>query len=208
MVRKTKAEALETRNLLLDSAERLFYENGVSKTSLTDIASAANLTRGAIYWHFKNKFDLLQALMERVRLPPESLMEANPEENPLQALREYAVRMLRETATNPRRKRILAILFHRCEANDEAKALIVRQQAAYLECTKHIHCCLTAAVKMNQLPQNLNQEKATTALLALLFGLINNWLFFPDSFNLELDAPDLIDSYFAMLTSSTTLLNA
>ena len=51
MVRRTKEEALETRNLLLDVAERVFNEKGVSRTSLAEIAEAAGLTRGAIYWH-------------------------------------------------------------------------------------------------------------------------------------------------------------
>ena len=75
MVRRTKEEALETRNLLLDVAERVFNEKGVSRTSLADIAEAAGLTRGAIYWHFKNKSDLFDAMMERVTLPLEQLVE-------------------------------------------------------------------------------------------------------------------------------------
>ena len=58
MVRRTKDEALETRNRILDAAERVFGESGVSRTSLEDVASAAGVTRGAIYWHFKDKSDL------------------------------------------------------------------------------------------------------------------------------------------------------
>jgi TetR/AcrR family acrAB operon transcriptional repressor len=55
MVRRTKTEALETRNSLLDAAEHLFQARGVSRTSLNDIANEAGTTRGAIYWHFKDK---------------------------------------------------------------------------------------------------------------------------------------------------------
>ncbi|KSB87046.1 hypothetical protein LFZ31_05135 [Salmonella enterica subsp. enterica serovar Newport str. S09097] len=39
-------------------ALRLFSQQGVSATSLAEIANAAGVTRGAIYWHFKNKSDL------------------------------------------------------------------------------------------------------------------------------------------------------
>ena len=53
MARRTKAEAQATRNALIDAAERLFDSQGVSRTSLQDIAQAAGATRGAIYWHFK-----------------------------------------------------------------------------------------------------------------------------------------------------------
>lgn len=49
MVKKTKADAELTRQHLLDTAELLFLEHGVSRTSLQDIATAAGTTRGAIY---------------------------------------------------------------------------------------------------------------------------------------------------------------
>jgi len=44
MVRRTKEEALETRNRILDAAEHVFYEKGVSRTSLADIAQTAGVT--------------------------------------------------------------------------------------------------------------------------------------------------------------------
>lgn len=62
MARKTKQQALETRNQILDAAIARFSEFGVSATSLADIATAAGVTRGAIYWHFKNKTDLLNEI--------------------------------------------------------------------------------------------------------------------------------------------------
>ena len=49
MARKTKEEAIATRNGLIDAAECVFLEKGVSRASLSDIAHAAGLTRGAIY---------------------------------------------------------------------------------------------------------------------------------------------------------------
>mgnify|MGYP000926718169 CR=1 FL=1 len=55
MVKKSKADAELTRQHLLDAAELLFLERGVSRTSLQHIATAAGATRGAIYWHFKDR---------------------------------------------------------------------------------------------------------------------------------------------------------
>ena len=71
MARRTKEDAAATRNGLIDAAERVFCEKGVSRASLSDIASAAGATRGAIYWHFKDKVDLFNAMMDRVTLPLE-----------------------------------------------------------------------------------------------------------------------------------------
>ncbi len=64
MARKTKQEAQETRQHILDVALRLFSQQGVSSTSLGEIAKAAGVTRGAIYWHFKDKSDLFSEIWE------------------------------------------------------------------------------------------------------------------------------------------------
>lgn len=76
MVRRTKEEALETRNRILDAAEHVFFEKGVSRSSLADIAQAAGVTRGAIYWHFENKGDLFTAMFDRVILPLDEMKAA------------------------------------------------------------------------------------------------------------------------------------
>jgi TetR/AcrR family acrAB operon transcriptional repressor len=73
MVRRTKEEAQETRNRILDTAEQVFVKKGVSNTSLAQLAEAAGVTRGAIYWHFRNKADLFDAMMSRVVLPMEEM---------------------------------------------------------------------------------------------------------------------------------------
>lgn len=64
MARKTKQQALETRQHILDVAMRLFSQQGVSSTSLAQIAQAAGVTRGAIYWHFKDKTDLFSEIWQ------------------------------------------------------------------------------------------------------------------------------------------------
>src|SRR5438045_2232100 len=50
IVRTTKGEAAITREQLLDAAERIFRDHGVAKTSLAEVATAAGVTRGAVYW--------------------------------------------------------------------------------------------------------------------------------------------------------------
>ncbi|MBY0439824.1 MAG: TetR family transcriptional regulator, partial [Burkholderiales bacterium] len=57
MPRRTKDAARATHARILDMAEIEFQRRGVSRTSLTDIARAAGVTRGAVYWHFRDKAD-------------------------------------------------------------------------------------------------------------------------------------------------------
>ena len=72
MARRTKEDSPTTRNNLLDIAEYLFLSQGVSRTSLQHIARRAGSTRGAVYWHFTDKADLFNAMIERVTLPLEA----------------------------------------------------------------------------------------------------------------------------------------
>ena len=65
MARRTKDEAEQTRDAILDAAEKVFYKRGVARTSLDEIARAAKVTRGAVYWHFKDKMELSEAMVER-----------------------------------------------------------------------------------------------------------------------------------------------
>ena len=111
MVRRTKQDALATRAALLDAAEHVFGERGVSRTSLADIARAAGVTRGAVYWHFKDKVDLFNAMMERVTLPLESELAGAAEApgDPIDTLMTRLGRSLEQIATDERTQRVLSI---------------------------------------------------------------------------------------------------
>src|SRR5258708_9624580 len=54
-----------TRKAILDACLKLFARHGFSTTSIDDIASAAGITKGAVYWHFENKEELFQAILDR-----------------------------------------------------------------------------------------------------------------------------------------------
>src|SRR5450830_2148038 len=69
MVRKTKEDAAITRLRIIDAAREVFLVRGVSRTTIEQIAAQANLTRGAVYWHFNNKTELFEAMREQVFLP-------------------------------------------------------------------------------------------------------------------------------------------
>ncbi|RDV01876.1 TetR/AcrR family transcriptional regulator [Undibacter mobilis] len=55
--------ALTTREQIVTTADRLFYENGYEHTSFADIAAAVNISRGNFYYHFKAKDEILTAVI-------------------------------------------------------------------------------------------------------------------------------------------------
>ncbi len=61
-MRVTKEQAAETRKALIDAGLKVFSEKGFAATRIEDIVQFAGLTRGAFYWHFKNKLELYCAV--------------------------------------------------------------------------------------------------------------------------------------------------
>lgn len=58
-------EAEERRNEILDVAERLFSQKGFEGTSTNEILEEIGIARGTLYYHFKSKEDIMNALIER-----------------------------------------------------------------------------------------------------------------------------------------------
>ncbi|GGC08537.1 TetR family transcriptional regulator [Oxalicibacterium flavum] len=197
MARATKEEALETRNRIIDAAEEVFYARGLAQTSLADVAVAADVTRGAIYWHFKNKADLFEAMADRVCLPMESLMNTPLEQyanDPLGHLRSTWIHLLHDAAQNERTRRVLDILFLKCELVDRNDPIWIRQQACYLSGLDNMERILKDAIVLKQLPADLNTRLAVLTLHGQVIGLLMNWLFCPDAFDLAEVAEQVIDT--------------
>lgn len=208
MARCTKEEALGTRGRILDAAEDVFHAQGVARTSLADVAQAANVTRGAIYWHFKNKSDLFDAMCERVRLPMEAMVEATADEreiDPLGQLRATCIFVLQETMHNPHSRKVFDIVFHKCEFVDPADPILIRQRESYLHGAQNLERILCNAIAKGQLPPDLDIRLAGIAFHAAIDGLLNHWLFSPTSFDLAGDAGKLIDACLDTLRHAASL---
>lgn len=211
MARCTKEEAQETRSRILDAAEEVFHAKGVSQTALNDVAEAAGVTRGAIYWHFKNKSDLFDAMFGRVHLPMDAMVKSSADEHetdPLGQLRTICVFIMQDTVRNPRSRKVLDIVFHRCEWVDEAGPLVSRQRECFEQGTANIERILRNAVARGQLPADLDTRLAAVMLHAMIDGLLNNWLFSPRAFSLDSEAERLVDACIDTLRHATSLRQA
>lgn len=66
MGRKSRVEAVETRKRLLESALQTMSGNSFSKISMSEIAERVGLSKGALYWHFRSRDDLLLNLLDNL----------------------------------------------------------------------------------------------------------------------------------------------
>ncbi len=163
MARKTKQQAEETRQEILDAAIKTFSERGVSATSLADIAKAAGVTRGAIYWHFKNKVDLFYQACEfgdNQIVQAEEYYRSKYTNDPLSILRELLVYILTDFIESPKNRALMEIFFLKCELVGEMAELVDFKRANYVASQCRIVDNLTACIDAGQLPADLDVECA------------------------------------------------
>ncbi|PWV65562.1 TetR family transcriptional regulator [Plasticicumulans acidivorans] len=198
MARKTKAEAEQTRTLILDTAEKLFHEQGVSHTSLADIAQAAGLTRGAIYWHFQDKLDLFNAMHERIAMPfSETLEKLATLEDPLGALRIRCIEDLENLVDDEHLCRVLSVILHKCEYVAEMGQLCERFDSHVCKVMEAKEKVMYHAHQLGQLRRGLDPHLAAVALHNFMLGTISDWLFAPERHcSLRRDARVLVDIFF------------
>jgi TetR/AcrR family transcriptional regulator, acrAB operon repressor len=207
MARRTKQQAQATRDLILDAAERVFQQKGVSRSSLNDIAQAAGLTRGAIYWHFADKADLFNAMMERVTLPLEASVRlaADPARlDPVEDIRRSFTEALRRTVADPQMRRVFEIASHKVEYGDELQAVRERRMNTRAECLAQVERGLTLAMRRGHLARRMPARAAAVGLHALIDGLIQNWMLDPTQFDLLRVGRQVLDAYLAGLNHPKT----
>ena len=198
MARRTKADAQTTRNNLLDAAEQLFQSRGVSHTSLNDIATAAGTTRGAIYWHFKDKADLFNAMMERVTLPLEqTLVVAYVEQSahPVAEIRSAMLEALRLIATDEQTCRALKIATHQVEYTTDMGAVLERHLRGHDGCVARNHAALQRAFAARGQPPPMALDFAARGLQVLVEGLVHQWLLNTEAFDLQANGLAALDVY-------------
>ncbi len=208
MARKTKQQAEETRQEILDAAIKTFSERGVSATSLADIANAAGVTRGAIYWHFKNKVDLFYQACEfgdNQIVQAEEYYRSKYTNDPLSILRELLIFILTDFIENPKNRALMEIFFLKCELVGEMAALVDFKRANYVasqyRIIENLRCCIEAG----QLPADLNIECAAIMIRSLMSGLLETWLLQPGSFNINQHTVTLVDTLIETLTNNATI---
>jgi TetR/AcrR family acrAB operon transcriptional repressor len=206
MARKTKAEAAATRDSILDAAERLFAEQGVSRTTLQHIATAAGVTRGAIYWHFLDKGALFNAMMDRAKMPMDEAMQQLDERrdviDPLQCLRDEMMAVLRIVAENEKSRRVFEIATLKTEFIGEVDSVRARRRESIGLWQDRMEGHLKQAQEQGLLRAGVSTLAAAQGGWIMIDGLIRNWMFEPTMFSLLELGGTVVDTYLAGLRIS------
>ena len=201
MARKKKEEAQQTRQQLIEAAIEQFATRGVASTTLTDIADAAKVTRGAIYWHFTSKAEIFNAIWEQ-QLPLRDMirdrLSLSENDDPLLMLREQFITALQYIAREPRQCALLQILYHKCEfKNDMISECEIRKRIGFNN--DYLRATLENCISRKVISPQVNVDLTLIVLHGFFSGIIKNWLMNSDSFNLYQQAPALVDNILGTL---------
>jgi len=205
-LRRTKEEAEQTRLQIMSVALELFARQGIAATSLTGIARAAGVTRGAIYWHFKNKWDLFDAIWQHYSGPINALGEASQAEDEADPLGKLA--------------QLFHLVLFKMENDEGFRRMIVmcsRESAVWgqdiperiKQFQEELHQkrrrTLENAMRKGQLPADLDPDAGSLMIKVMLEGVLMSWLQRPDCFSIADRADQIVESIMVVLKQGVRL---
>jgi len=174
-----KVDAERTRELILDAAETTFLAQGLSRSTLADIAQAAGVTRGAIYWHFEDKDAVFDALLDRVRIPLDEILDQAIERDghsPVICIRNIVLRSLEAIFFDLAFQRVSTIVFHRCEKleDDHPRIGMITRLSEHAE--TQLEKLFEQAQLTGRLRAGLSPPSARRQFHSFMIGIFFDWL--------------------------------
>lgn len=116
-----------------------------------------------------------------------------------------SIYILEATVVEERRRLMMEIIFHKCEFVGEMAVVQQAQRSLWLESYDRIEQTLKDCITAQQLPANLLTRRAAILMRSYLSGLMENWLFAPESFNLHAEARAYVDALIEMYQTCPSL---
>jgi len=199
MVRKSKQEAAATRAALLQAAARVFEARGVANAGLAEIAAAAGVTRGAVYWHFKNKPDLFFALYESVYAPFAEMVLKDLEQDhprPLVQLERLCTQLFGDFVLDTEKQKLLSVFFLNCDYSGELAEVRARQNARKGKSVEMFYAYFQRARERGHLAEDAEPRVLALSLTSYFTGLTYEFLRNPEVFTLGEYAPFVFRHFF------------
>lgn len=189
-MRRTKDEAAVTRSAVLKAALAVFSRKGYAAATLEDIAKAADVTRGAIYWHFKSKADLYNTLTGELSARGADLVQQAVAEGGtlLEILRRIFVRQCTLIEEDREARAVMELALSRTGSDPEVEAGRKKQIEAGSALIEGIAGAMQQGIIQGVLRSDLVPADMARAFLAFENGAIQLWLTSPKSFSLKQSA--------------------
>jgi TetR/AcrR family acrAB operon transcriptional repressor len=197
MARKTKKEAEKTRELLIEAAFTVFTQKGFARTTLNEIAKKAGVTRGAIYWHFKDKAEIFWEVSEQTAkqagLDWDKVQNSQAES--LKDFEEFLVRYLTSYEKDERFRSFYEMVNFRTEWTEELAPIWEKMRQRFHKAYASLKDDLKRLVENKKIRQDIDPHLAALSLFSFTEGLLQIWLFDQKFFSLKEEAPRLVHEF-------------
>lgn len=197
MPRKTKEEAEKTRQKILDAALDVFYSKGYVRTTLNDIAEKAGYTRGAVYWHFKDKIELFISLSDEVEKSVGTGLNEliNTPAESIEDIREVILEYMNLFEDNDRYRVLYELVNYKTEWSEELEPVLAKDRWELHYVIKAMKKDFKRLKRRRLVRTDLDPGRAALSIWAFVEGLIGIWVFDRKLFSIKKDAPALIDDF-------------
>lgn len=202
-MRRTKEDAEQTRLKIIAAALELFSRNGYSNTTLAMIADSAGFSRGPIYWHFKSKDELYEAVLAYSQAPLEQLIARSRKlaDEPRVALEHFIDDWFRLLLEDRWYRQSFEILLNKTELTAQMASTLKRER----KLTRDMVQLLEALVERSQQTPGTGNCQSPRSLALLLYsslmGITHTWLLSPKLFSLREQTPFMASNLLALMTS-------
>jgi AcrR family transcriptional regulator len=200
-MKRTKKDSLLTREQLLDSALQVFLKKGYSSTTINDIVKEAGFTRGAYYWHFNSKEELLNQMLERedqfLRKLSSNLFTIDLPA--LQKIEHIMLGVITNFYNNIRFQKFIEFTWFKIEQNFDDKSIIYKASAndTFIGNMDKI---VTEAIRSNQVISDLSSQEISMHLISLINGIYRLFFLSPKYFKHKAKALEIVKNYLEMIT--------
>lgn len=185
-MRRTKEDALETRNAILRVALDCFSRRGYTLTTFNDIAKRIHLTKGAVFWHFKTKEALLGAIMADEHAVYEPLKGIRDVQS-LEDVRDVFLNWGHAIATHPMLKKFFIFAMSRVEWSEKLKKDLAKQLDAQLlkDPFDALEAAMTRLEAAGQLREGVSPRQVCTLMSACFFGVLREYFLHDHEVDIE-----------------------
>lgn len=174
MVRKTKEDTEQTRQAIMDSALQTFYEKGFSRTTFDEIAKRIDMTKGAVYWHFKNKTDVIVAIIkQRIAQNDDNICKATT----IDDLKNTIMKRAGNIESDKKIKEFLFFMIYRMEWSEAVLNNVWEQIGDLCEIPdKNLYESLLNLQKRGYIKKDINIADLSEILICFMRGCINKYV--------------------------------
>lgn len=189
-MRRTKEEAAVTRATVLKAGLSVFSAKGYAAATLDDVAKAAGVTRGAIYWHFKGKADLYNTLVEEFSARGAAVVQAAVAEGGtlLDILRRVFISQCELIEDDPEARAVMELALFKTGHDPELLSGRKKQVEAGNALIAGIADAMRMGIKQGILREDIDPTDMARGFIAFENGAIQQWLASPKSFSLKKSA--------------------